>query len=431
MNFSSKGDVAHVSGSIFSGGGIGDCGIEWGLKIPVIAACELISSRADLIRLNFPKTRVFEGDIWNLKNAYVKHFQKTLTGKRPWLLTLSPPCQGMSANGAGKISAAINSGKRPKEDARNRLILPGIEVVEQLQPQWFLIENVRRMENTVIRNELNKPENILNCIARRLHPHGYTIRSNILDFRDYGVPHHRERLITIGCRDQKIVTELPQIKNIFSENLSILHPKATHGENTSKPWVSLKSSIGKLPALDAQKNLIDPKNPFHCVPKWNSDHYFWMDNTPEGETAFDNNLCPVCNYTSQNKTDVICSKCNSLLPKPTIIKNGQRRLIKGFRTSYRRLTWNKPGSTLTMNSGVISSDMKGHPDQNRVLSLHEILILSTISCKKWKKKFRFFKGKADDKLVHKNRRLIRDVVGESIPPLALYKIVENLKKLSI
>ncbi len=38
----------------------------------------------------------------------------------------------------------------------------------------------------------------------------------------------------------------------------------------------------------------------------------------------------------------------------------QRRLIRGFKTSYRRLNWDKPASTITMNSGVISSDMKGH-----------------------------------------------------------------------
>ena len=35
-------------------------------------------------------------------------------------------------------------------------------------------------------------------------------------------------------------------------------------------------------------------------------------------------------------------------------------------------------STLTTNSGVISSDIKGHPTQNRVLSLREIMILSSL-----------------------------------------------------
>ena len=133
-------EVSLVSGSIFSGGGVGDVGIEWGAKIPVLAGCELVPSRAALIRSNFPKTKVFEGDIWKLQDSYVEYFQSKLKGARPWLLTLSPPCQGMSSNGAGRISAAIRQGNRPEEDERNRLILPGINVLEQLQPDWFILD---------------------------------------------------------------------------------------------------------------------------------------------------------------------------------------------------------------------------------------------------------------------------------------------------
>ena len=88
-----------------------------------------------------------------------------------------------------------------------------------------------------------------------------------------------------------------------------------------------------------------------------------------------------------------------------------------------------PASALTMNSGVISSDMKGHPKQNRVLSLREILLLSTLDNEYWGQRYRFFDGKITDALVHENRRLVREVIGESIPPLALSIIVKNLKKL--
>ena len=50
-----------TAGSIFSGGGLGDVGTEWGSGVPVLAACELLPSRAALIRKNFPQTHVFEG----------------------------------------------------------------------------------------------------------------------------------------------------------------------------------------------------------------------------------------------------------------------------------------------------------------------------------------------------------------------------------
>jgi len=61
--------------STFSGGGIGDAGIEWGCQIPVISACELVPDRAGLIRYNYPETTVFEGDIWHVKDEIVQHAQ--------------------------------------------------------------------------------------------------------------------------------------------------------------------------------------------------------------------------------------------------------------------------------------------------------------------------------------------------------------------
>ncbi len=422
---------ARAAGSIFSGGGLGDVGIEWGSGVPVLAACELLPSRAALIRQNFPRTHVFEGDVWDLKTDYIGYFQDKLSGEAPWLLTLSPPCQGMSSNGAGRISAAIREGKRPREDERNRLILPGIEVLEALKPEWFILENVRRMENTIIRNEQNQPENILDCLARRLHPFGYSIRSSILDFRNLGVPHHRERLITIGCRIPEVVSKFPSIKGIFSKIVSPLHPPFSHGGEGQPPWITLRDAIGAYPSLDAQKNRTDDLDPYHFVPRWNDQQYFWMKHTPEGQTAFDNSTCAMCQTEKEQLTQITCKSCGQPLPVPQMTKSGVSRLVKGFRSSYRRMWWNKPAGTLTMNSGVISSDIKGHPEQNRVLSLREIMKLSTVDDKRWGQTYDFSGvalGKWD-KTGSFSPRLVREVIGESIPPLAMKRIVDHLIEL--
>jgi DNA (cytosine-5)-methyltransferase 1 len=423
-------EVSLVSGSIFSGGGVGDVGIEWGAQVPVIAACELIPSRAALIRRNFPETEVFEGDVWNLQDSYIDYFRAKLKGRRPWLLTLSPPCQGMSSNGAGRISAAIRSGNRPKEDDRNRLLLPGINVLEELQPDWFILENVRRMENTIIRNEKDLPENILDCLARRLHPYGYSIRSAILDFRAYGVPHHRDRLITIGCRIPSLIKDHPPVQSVFSRELSPFHPLPTHGEEGQPSFIKLREAIGHLPPLDARDRLIDPNDPYHCVPKWNDKQYFWMEHTPEGQTAFDNDRCPDCGKVSTDPKLVSCP-CGFSLPRPQVSKGRANRLVRGFRSSYRRMKWNHPGGTLTMNSGVISSDLKGHPEQNRVLSIREILLLSTLQNPEWEKIYSFEGinyGRMREGETF-SKKLVREVIGESIPPLAMTRIVERLLEL--
>ena len=180
----------------------------------MLAACELIPSRAELIRRNFPNTKVFQGDIWNLKDDYIRFFKEKNGSCSPWLLTLSPPCQGMSSNGAGRISSQIKAGKRPKEDQRNRLILPGIEILEALKPNGSSSKMFEEWKIPLLEMK-DRPESILHCLQRRLNPLGYTIYANILNFCDYGIPHHRERLITIGCRIPQITALFLQKKMFF------------------------------------------------------------------------------------------------------------------------------------------------------------------------------------------------------------------------
>ena len=84
-----------------------------------------------------------------------------------------------------------------------------------------------------------------------------------------------------------------------------------------------------------------------------------------------------------------------------------------------------------MNSGVISSDLKGHPEQNRVLSIREIMLLSTLQNPKWEKTYSFEGikyGRMKEGDVF-SKKLVREVIGESIPPLAMLRIVERLLEL--
>ena len=140
--------------------------------------------------------------------------------------------------------------------------------------------------------------------------------------------------------------------------------------------------------------------------------------------------CPECEVVESDKTAVSCGACGVSLPRPQKKgKDGEVRLIRGFKTSYRRLKWDSPASTITQNSGVVSSDMKGHPEQNRVLSVREILLLSTLQGHPgaeypWGGRYRFTSD--DSEFAPK---LVRRVIGESIPPLAMAKIVSHLLKI--
>lgn len=95
--------------------------------------------------------------------------------------------------------------------------------------------------------------------------------------------------------------------------------------------------------------------------------------------------------------------------------------MKGFVSAYKRMNWDEPASTLTQNFQYACSDNKLHPDQSRVLSLYEGLIIQSIASYP-------FSFTIDGKLVSDG--LIRDTIGESFPPRITDLICKHIIELS-
>ena len=406
--------------SLFSSSGIGDLGLKAN-NINTVIACELLKERMDLFHCNYPTTKCFQGDIWELKNSIIDYYRTTYN-KPPFLILATPPCQGMSSNGMGKMLSDYRKGLRPKMDERNRLIIPAIEIIQALQPEWINLEYIYNMVNTLIYDEKNNLTNIIDYIKTSLGDN-YFGSPVVVDAADYGVPQHRKRLITVLTRN-------PKAKDEFLRKGNLL-PDFTHSESDSfstRHWVTLREAIGDLPPLRAEKH----KNTFpgfsglHKVPILDEKKLFWIDNTPEGDTAF-NNQCinPQCGYkgnkphgTTHNKdginqsntdTPLYCCRCGSLLPRPWVEDKvtKEKRIMKGFVSAYKRMRWDEPASTLTQNFQYACSDNKLHPSQSRVLSLYEGLILQSIA--NYSFSFCIDGKKSTDSL-------IRDTIGESVPP---------------
>jgi len=104
---------------------------------------------------------------------------------------------------------------------------------------------------------------------------------------------------------------------------------------------------------------------------------------------------------------VTCPNCSGPLLRPIVQeKDGSYRLVKGFKSSYRRMYADRPAATVTTASGHIGSDYTIHPTQNRLLSPLECSLLQTFpSDFKW--------GDALKKLGHTN---VREMIGEAVPP---------------
>lgn len=409
--------------SLFSSAGIGELGIK-ACKMDIVLSNELIKERCDLYKENYPETLSICGDVWEKKEEIIDKWQD-ICHESPFLIYATPPCQGMSFNSIGKIQQEIREGRRPKEDPRNRLIIPTIDIIKSLRPQWVLLENVPEMQNTIISTETGY-QNIIDYIAYELSD-DYVGRAEVVNCADYGIPQKRERLITIFSRS-------PLAKAYFDMHNSFL-PTKTHSEdglNGLKKWVTLRNAIGMLPPLSAQKGKNEcPDIPWHIVPIMKEDKFWWISNTPYNETAY-NNQCAVCGYNenprhgmcmldgrhqSKKNTPIFCEKCGALLPRPTMVdkETGIRRIIKGFDSAYRRMTWDTPAGTLTQNFQYEASDKKVHPEQNRVLSVYEGLVLQTIA--EYDYKFEI-KGNTI------RRNLCCQIIGESVPP----KLIELICK---
>lgn len=416
--------------SLFASGGVGDLALR-AAGFRTLIANELQADRASLFKRNYPDAEVVVGDIWVVLPDIIRRARAALRGEALDCLFATPPCQGMSKNGRGKLLQGVREGRRAKLDPRNQLILPTVSAVEALLPRMFVIENVPELETTLIESPDGQLMGALEYVDLRLERLGYVGQRRIVEFADLGVPQRRQRLIAIYAREAHITRQIRALR---------VFPTATHSRAPTllqKKWVSVDDAISHLPKLDASSaDRASSGLEFHRVPVLDSKKYFWVSNTPEGRGAFDNQCVnDLCRYSSNpvhgtnrnaagiNRanatTPIRCVMCNELLPRPWVERDGEFRLMSGFTSAYKRMSGDLPASALTRNLSYACSDQKLHPRQHRVLSLLEAMIIHTISQYDYDWHTDGNKPASD--------KLIREVIGESIPPAGLEVIFQHLR----
>lgn len=413
--------------SLFTSGGIGDLAVR-SAGFEILVSNEIEADRHSVFAHNFPTVHCLTGNVWGRKQEIVEATRKLLNGRPLDLLYATPPCQGMSKNGRGKLLNAIRAGRKPIRDVRNRLIIPTIELAKELRPEIILLENVPEMGNTVILDDHGEAVAILNYLQRELGS-DYCGRAEVVEFADYGVPQCRQRLITVFTRAESL-------KKWFNLHGTFL-PIRTHSERGTgkkRRWVTLREVIGTFPPLDAkdERSATSPL-PYHRVPVLDAMKYWWVQHTLPERSAFDNQ-CVSCRFQdnpshgakrdgtginrASSETPLYCLKCGELLPRPSVLHQGKRRLMHGFTSAYKRMPYDKPASALTRNLSYACSDNKLHPVQNRVLSLYEAFRIHTID------QFEYQWQRSDGRKI--SDKLIREIIGESIPPAGLKVIVDHL-----
>ena len=179
---------------LFAGAGGLALGVERaGFK--TIAAIEFDRDACDTLEANRSDWNVICDDIANISNLDLEEYFGIKTGELD-LLSGGAPCQAFSY--AGK--------RLGFEDTRGTLFYHYALFLQKLQPKMFLFENVRGL---LTHDRGRTYQTMLNVFRDA----GYNIDKKVLNAWDYGNAQKRERLITIGIRQDilgKTMFEFPK-----------------------------------------------------------------------------------------------------------------------------------------------------------------------------------------------------------------------------
>jgi DNA (cytosine-5)-methyltransferase 1 len=167
---------------LFCGVGGFSLGVEAaGFGIVLAVDSDPVNSRAYAV--DFPDTAVLTADVRDLTGGEMLASIGATKGGLD-LVIAGPPCQGFSV-----------IGKKNATDARNELILEVARLVRELQPAYFVVENVPGILSA---RAACYRKRFMSAVAEG----GYSVVLPIatLDASNYGVPQRRRRTFILGYR---------------------------------------------------------------------------------------------------------------------------------------------------------------------------------------------------------------------------------------
>ncbi len=284
---------------LFAGAGGLALGIEKA-GFDTIGLIEFDKAASDTLKFNRPNWRVINDDIANISCLDLEKYFDIKKGELD-LLSGGAPCQSFSY--AGK--------RLGLEDARGTLFYHYAKFLDKLQPKMFLFENVKGLL-THDRGRTYK------TITNIFENSGYTIQKSILNAWNYGVAQKRERLITIGIRNDlidKIHFDFP-IPHKYKPVLRDILLDCPESEGT--PYSESKRKIFEL---------VPPGGYWRDIPEDIAKEYmkscWYMEGGRTGilrRLSLDEPSLTVLTSPSQKQTD----RCHPLEPRPFTIRENAR-----------------------------------------------------------------------------------------------------------
>jgi DNA (cytosine-5)-methyltransferase 1 len=182
--------------SLFCGVGGLDLGFKSAGTFEVAIAIDNNPKVLELYQNNFPDTTVLCKDIGEITATEIRNI---IQQKYPdWdgeiaAVIGGPPCQGFSV-----------AGKQKLDDDRSQLVIKFINLVVELNPTMFVMENVPAIE-------WKKFSEITGNAIALIEEH-YILSKWLLTASDYGVPQKRQRAIWVGSKFGEVVPPLESDK---------------------------------------------------------------------------------------------------------------------------------------------------------------------------------------------------------------------------
>lgn len=327
---------------------------------------------ANTYKLNHPEVEMIVDDIRNIDTTSV------FKNGDADIIIGGPPCQGFSMAGARIRHGFI-------DDPRNYLFKHYFNVVKEVRPKVFLMENVKGMR-TMQKGKIF--EEILNAFSNADEMEGtpYHLYHRVMRAVDFGIPQKRERLIIIGTTLSGVAFE--NLWEITKNEIQVNYPGYFNP-------VTVWDAIGNLPAV-SEDGIIP-------APTQVTDYQKYLSG----------NNSVITNHVKSNHSEKVIQRIRQ-------IGNGQnytelQETINSVHSgSYGRLCWDEAAPTITTRFDTPAGGRFIHPVENRTLSPREAARIQSFP---------------DDFVFYGAKREISRQIGNAVPPKISYFLARFIEKI--
>ena len=339
---------------LFCGAGGFSAGLEQVNNFSTEVGLDFDKYAIETFSKNFPNAISICGDILDqdTKNQVIDSCRK----RKVNMIVGGPPCQGFSLKGK-------NLGL---DDSRNFLFKEYLNIVKELQPEVFIIENVKNILNSsshYFRDE----------ILKEIKNLGYIVNYGVVNAKNYGVPQNRERAIFIASKTKFINFPNPQDKS-----------------------VTVREAISDLAYLESGQGQIISEyiNPAQSEYQRQLRRQFLQYHKASSHSKL-----------AIEKLKMIPPECGKeYLPKDLLGK-------QKFSTTWSRLEWDNISPTIDTRFDTPSNGKNSHPFLNRAITPREAARIQSFN---------------DDFYFYGSKVAVCKQIGNAVPPLLAKAIGQQI-----